>query len=591
MKRSPASVLAALGLWGAIAAPVCTPAIAAQPDGRGTRYTGDGFASRSPVLGLHGMAATSHPIASLVAVEILKRGGSAIDAAIAANALLALVEPHACGIGGDLFAIVWDPRSRQLEGYNGSGRAPLGLSYDALARRLGSEPRLPLFGPLSVSVPGAVDGWYALHERFGRLPMSELLAPAIRYARDGIPVTEVDAALWAEALAEFEASGLPAEQLAGLRETFLIDGRPPRAGEVFRNPDLADSYARLAEGGRESFYQGELARRIVSAVQDAGGALARQDLNAHRGEWVSPVSVRYRGYDVYELPPNGQGITALQMLNLLESYPLAKLGRDNADFWHLMVEVSKLAYEDRAHYYSDPAFTDSDYEWLLSRDYAEERRKLIDMQKAARSVPAGAPPPQGDTTYLAVADSDGMMVSFIQSNYWEFGSGLVPEGGGFALQNRGSAFSMDQGHANVYAPGKRPFHTIIPAMVMKNDTPIMAFGVMGGFLQPQGHVQILVNIIDLGMNVQEAGDAARFVHSSDSEPTGGRMTDGGTVLIEAGVDPDVVEELRRRGHRVEYGARPYVGSVGGYQAVWRDPETGVYQGASEMRFDGAALGY
>jgi gamma-glutamyltranspeptidase/glutathione hydrolase len=564
---------------------------AAQADARGTRYTGDGFASRSPVLGLHGMAATSHPIASLVAVEILKKGGSAIDAAIAANALLALVEPHACGIGGDLFAIVWDPRAERLEGYNGSGRAPAGLTYEALRQRLGDEQRLPLFGPLSVSVPGAVDGWYALHERFGRLPMSDLLAPAIRYARDGIAVTEVDAALWADALKEFEASDLPDAQLAELRATYLVDGRPPRAGEVFRNPNLADSYTLLAQGGRESFYEGDLARRIVAAVQGAGGGLARRDLEEHRGEWVTPVSVRYRGYDVYELPPNGQGITALQILNLLEGYPLAKLGRDNADFWHLMVEATKLAYEDRAHHYADPEFGGSDYAWLLSSEYAQQRRSLIDMQNAARSVPAGAPPPHGDTTYLAVADRDGMMVSFIQSNYWEFGSGLVAEKAGFALQNRGSSFSMEEGHANVYAPGKRPFHTIIPAMVMKDNAPLMAFGVMGGFLQPQGHVQVLVNIIDIGMNVQEAGDAARFVHNGESQPTGGRTSDGGSVLMEAGVDPDVVAELRRRGHRVEYGARPYIGSVGGYQAVWRDPETGVYHGASEMRFDGAALGY
>jgi gamma-glutamyltranspeptidase / glutathione hydrolase len=563
----------------------------AHADGGGSRYTGERFASRSPVLGLHGMAATSHPVASLVAIEILRKGGSAVDAAIAANALLALVEPHACGIGGDLFAIVWDPRAKRLAGYNGSGRSPSGLSYDALAEGLGDDGRLPLFGALSVSVPGAVDGWYALHERFGRLPMEELLAPAIRYAREGIPVTEVDAALWAEALKEFEKSDVPAEHLAGLAHTYRIDGRPPRAGEVFRNPDLADSYSRLAQGGRESFYAGELARRIVQTVQDAGGALAVEDMRAHRGEWVSPVSVRYRGYDVYELPPNGQGITALQMLELLEAYPLADFGRDSADFWHAMIEAGKLAYEDRARYYADPDFLEKDYAGLLSPRYIEERRKLIDMQQAALSVPAGAPPPHGDTTYLAVADENGMMVSFIQSNYWEFGSGLVPEGAGFALQNRGSSFSMEEDHANVYAPGKRPFHTIIPAMLMKEGVPVMAFGVMGGFLQPQGHVQILVNILDLGMNVQEAGDAARFVHSSESQPTGGRMTDGGSVLMEAGVDPTVVEELRRRGHRIAYGARPYVGAVGGYQAVWRDPETGVYQGASEMRFDGAALGY
>ncbi|MGH8168761.1 MAG: gamma-glutamyltransferase [Woeseiaceae bacterium] len=562
----------------------------ARPDG-GSRYTGERFASRSPALGLHGMAATSHPVASLAAIEILKKGGSAVDAAIAANALLALVEPHACGIGGDLFAIVWDPGTKRLEGYNGSGRSPLGQSFDALAGRLGEDQRLPLFGALSVSVPGAVDGWYALHERFGRLPMSELLEPAIRYAREGIPVTEVDAALWADALKEFETSDLPKDLLAGLGRTYRIEGRAPRAGDIFRNPDLADSYSSLVDGGRESFYAGELARRIVETVQEAGGALALEDMRSHRGEWVSPVSARYRGYDVYELPPNGQGITALQILELLEGYPLGELGRKNADFWHVMIEATKLAYEDRAKYYSDPDFGVRDYAWLLAPEYIEKRRKLIDMEKAALSVPAGAPPPHGDTTYLAVADTDGMMVSFIQSNYWEFGSGLVPEGAGFALQNRGSSFSMDEDHANVYAPGKRPFHTIIPAMVMKDGAPVMAFGVMGGFLQPQGHVQILVNILDLGMNVQEAGDAARFVHSSESQPTGGRMSDGGSVLVEAGVSQQVVDELRRRGHRVEHGARPYIGSVGGYQAVWRDPATGVYHGASEMRFDGAALGY
>jgi gamma-glutamyltranspeptidase/glutathione hydrolase len=578
---------------GAIAALLLHSALAAvaQADDRGVRYTGDGFASRSPVLGEHGMAATSHPVASLVAVEILKQGGSAVDAAIAANAMLALVEPHACGIGGDLFAIVWDPGQKQLQGYNGSGRSPRGQSFEALREKLGDGTGLPLFGGLSVSVPGAVDGWYALHERYGRLPMSALLAPAIRYAREGIPVTEVDAALWADALAEFESAGMASGELGGLHETYLKDGSPPRAGEIFQNADLAESYQRLAEGGRESFYEGELAHRIVAAVQDAGGALTLEDLKAHSGEWVTPVSVRYRGYDVYELPPNGQGIAALQILNILERYPLKELGRGNADFWHLLVEASKLAYEDRARYYADPALTDRDYEWLLSREYAAERAKLIDMEKAALSQPAGAPPGHGDTTYLAVGDGDGMMVSFIQSNYWEFGSGLVPEGAGFALQNRGSSFAMEEGHANVYAPGKRPFHTIIPAMLMKDGAAVMAFGVMGGFLQPQGHVQILVNMLDLAMNVQEAGDAARFVHGGGSDPTGDRMLDGGTVLMEAGVDLGVVEELRRRGHRVAYGERPYIGSVGGYQAVWRDPETGVYQGASEMRFDGAALGY
>lgn len=560
-------------------------------EGGGTRYTGDAFASRSPVLARHGMAATSHPIASSVAVEIMKKGGSAIDAAIAANALLALVEPHACGIGGDLFAIVWDPGTRKLHGYNGSGRSPSGLTYEAMRAALGERDRIPLFGPLAITVPGAIDGWYALHERFGRLPMSELLAPAIQYAEEGFVVTEVDAALWAEALDEFEANELPPSMLDELHRVYQINGRPPRSGEVYRNPDLAESYERLANGGRESFYQGETARQIVASIAEFGGYIDADDMARHKGEWVTPASVSYRGYDVYELPPNGQGIAALQMLNILEAYSLGELGRDSADFWHLMIEAKKLAYEDRARYYSDPDFSDIPIEGLLSKDYAASRRQHIDMKQAALNMPAGTPPPHGDTTYLSVADDEGMMVSFIQSNYWEFGSGLVPDGLGFALQNRGFAYSLDRNHANVYAPSKRPFHTIIPAMVMKDGEPVMAFGVMGGYLQPQGHVQILVNIIDLGMNVQEAGDAARIVHRAASQPIGGTMDGGGQVFMEKGLSEDVVEKLRNRGHRITYGDRPYIGFVGGYQAVWRDPETGVYHGASEMRFDGAALGY
>jgi len=563
---------------------------AAGGDG-GTRYTGQHFATRSPVLARNGMAATSHPIASAVAVDILKKGGSAVDAAIAANAMLALVEPHACGIGGDLFAIVWDPKEKALAGYNGSGRTPSGLTYEAMRAVIGDAEQIPLFGPLSISVPGAVDGWFALHQRYGRLSMQELLQPAIQYARDGVAVTEVDAALWAEAMESFDDSGLPDSQLTELRRTYLVDGRPPSAGSVFRNPDLADSYQRLADGGRESFYQGETGRRIVEAINDAGGHLQATDLREHRGEWVDPVAVSYRGYDVYELPPNSQGIAALQMLNILEAYPLAEFGRDNADFWHLLIESKKLAYEDRARFYADPAFAEPPLDWLLSADYAQERRALIDPAEASLELPAGSPPPHGDTTFLVAADSDGMMVSFIQSNYWEFGSGLVAPGTGFALQNRGYTFSMEAGHANVYAPGKRPFHTIIPAFLMKDGDPLMAFGVMGGYLQPQAHVQIVVNMIDFGMNVQEAGDAARGVHSGDSQPTGGKMTDGGTVHLEAGVPESVVNELRRRGHTVTHGERRYVGSYGGYQAIWRDPKTGVYHGASEMRYDGAASGF
>jgi gamma-glutamyltranspeptidase/glutathione hydrolase len=578
-------------LSGLCAVLLAGPVLSADGDGRGTRYTGDGFAGRSPVLARHGMAATSHPLASAIAVDILKKGGSAIDAAIAANAMLALVEPHACGIGGDLFAIVWDPKSGTLHGYNGSGRTPAGLSYAKLRAEIGDSESMPLFGPLSVSVPGAVDGWFALHGRFGRLPMQTLLKPAIDYAREGIAVTEVDAALWQDALDEFAASDVDDKALAALRRTYTIDGRAPRQGEVFANPDLAGSYERIAREGRDAFYAGDMTTRMVNAVQGAGGYLSAADFAAHRGEWVTPVSVSYRGYDVYELPPNGQGIAALQMLNILEAYPLGELGRADPSFWHLMVEAKKLAYEDRAKFYADPAFTSVPLEGLLSKDYAAERRALIDPASAGQPTGPGSPPAHGDTTYLAVADKDGMMVSFIQSTYWEFGSGLVADGLGFALQNRGSSFTLEENHANVYAPGKRPFHTIIPGMLMKDGKPLMAFGVMGGFLQPQGHVQILVNMIDLGMNVQEAGDAARFVHRGSTQPTGGVAGGTGELFMEAGVDPAVVDVLRKMGHRINYGRHPYIGAVGGYQAIWRDPETGVYHGASEMRFDGAALGY
>jgi gamma-glutamyltranspeptidase/glutathione hydrolase len=575
---------------GLIAACFVWPVAALSEDG-GSRYTGEHFATRSPVLARNGIAATSHPIASSIAVDIMKKGGSAIDAAIAANAMLALVEPHACGIGGDLFAIVWDPATGKLVGYNGSGRTPLGLDYDAMRSLLGDAENIPLFGPLSISVPGAVDGWFALHERFGKLPVGELLAPAIDYAKNGVAITEVDAALWDEALAGFLESDLPESQLDELYRTFRINGRAPRTGEVFTNPDLAKSYERLVIEGREGFYQGETARQIIEAVQNIGGKLELTDFARHKGEWVTPVSANYRGYDVYELPPNSQGIAALQILNLLEAYPLSGMGRDSAEFWHLLTESKKLAYEDRAKFYADPHFSDEPVDYLWSKGYADSRRKLIDPEKAALSVPAGSPPPHGDTTFLVTADSNGMMVALIQSNYWEFGSGIVAPGTGFALQNRGYSFSLEAGHANIYAAGKRPFHTIIPAFLMKGNTPLMAFGVMGGYLQPQAHAQIVINMVDFGMNVQEAGDAARAVHSAASQPTGGSMSDGGEIRMEAGIPASVAEELRRMGHVVVHGERNYVGSYGGYQAIWRDPETRVYHGASEMRFDGAAAGY
>jgi gamma-glutamyltranspeptidase/glutathione hydrolase len=566
------------------------PGFAANED-YGTRYTGDRFVTRSPVLGRNGMASTSHPIASAIAVEILKKGGSAVDAAIAANAMLGLVEPYACGIGGDLFAIVWDPRSGQLLGYNGSGRTAAGFDHAEMQKQVGEGKPIPLFGALSVSVPGAVDGWFALHERFGKLPMSEVLAAAIAYARDGVAITEVDAHTWGESMQEYPGEGLAPEDIAELRRVYTPGGRAPLAGEVFSNPQLADSYQRLVDGGRAAYYEGDIGQRIVAAVQAAGGHLQASDLATHRGEWVTPVSVNYRGYDLYEIPPNSQGIAALQMLNIMEQFPLAEYSRQSADYWHVLAEASKLAYEDRAKFYSDPSYSQIPLDWLLSDDYAKERAALIHMQQAAAHYPPGDPPQHGDTTYLAVGDSSGLMVSWIQSNFWEFGSGLVAKGTGFALQNRGSQFNMDPQHANAYAASKRPFHTIIPAFLMKNGEPLVAFGVMGGYLQPQGHAQIVANLVDFGMNVQQAGDAARFVHQSASQPTGGKMSDGGTLRLEAGVSESIVEELRKRGHTVAHGERTYSGSYGGYQAVFRDPVTGVYWGGTEMRFDGASAGY
>lgn len=566
------------------------PVLAANED-YGTRYTGDRFVTRSPVLGRNGMASTSHPIASAIAVDILKKGGSAIDAAIAANAMLGLVEPYACGIGGDMFAIIWDPQSRQLLGYNGSGHTPKEFDYAELQQQLGEGKPLPMFGALAVSVPGAVDGWFELHQRFGKLPMAELLAPAIAYARQGVAITEVDAHTWNESLKEFPGEGLTNADVVELMRVYKPNGKAPQVGEVFQNPDLADSYQRLADGGRDAYYTGEIGERIIKAVQAAGGHLQASDLASHRGEWVTPVSVNYKGYDLYEIPPNSQGIAALQMLNIIKQFPMAEFGRSSADYWHVLAEASKLAYEDRAKFYSDPDFGEIPLSWLLSDEYAKERAALVNMQQAATQYPAGEPPQHGDTTYLAVADSSGLMVSWIQSNFWEFGSGVVAAGTGFALQNRGSQFNMDPQHANVYAAGKRPFHTIIPAFLMKAGEPLMAFGVMGGFLQPQAHVQIVANMVDFGMNVQQAGDAARFVHQTASQPIGGKMTDGGTLRIEAGVDKSIIAELRKRGHNVAHGERTYSGSYGGYQSVWRDPETGVYWGGTEMRFDGASAGY
>ena len=543
------------------------------------RVTGQPFASRSEVIAPHGMAATSQPLATQVALDILKAGGSAVDAAIAANAALGLMEPTGSGIGGDLFAIVWDAEKKELAGLNASGRSPQSLSLAHFREQDLAE--VPYLGPLPVSVPGAVDGWFELHERYGRLPMEEVLAPAIRYAREGFPVSELIAHLW-------DLNAETRKDFPGFAETFLPGGEAPDKGDVFRNPRLAATYEKIASGGRDAFYEGDIAREIDAYMAEHGGFLRYEDLAEHESEWVEPLSANYRGFDVYELPPNTQGIAALQMLNILEGFDLRAMGFGSADYVHTFVEAKKLVYEDRAKYYADPDFYHAPLEALLAKSYAARRRELIDPARAAESYPAGpASLEGGDTIYLTVADTDGNMVSLIQSNYGGMGSGMTPGDLGFCLQNRGALFSLQDGHANVFEPGKRPFHTIIPAFVMKDGKPYMSFGVMGGSMQPQGHVQILVNIIDFGMNLQEAGDAPRIRHSGSSQPTDQVMTDGGTVYLESGYSEAVREDLRARGHDIATEPTSY----GGYQAILRDHQEGVYYGASESRKDGQAAGW
>ncbi|HET6628948.1 MAG TPA: gamma-glutamyltransferase, partial [Woeseiaceae bacterium] len=543
------------------------------------RSTGERFASRSEVIATHGMAATSQPLATQVALEILKAGGSAVDAAIAANAALGVMEPTGTGIGGDLFAIVWDAEKEELTGLNASGRSPRSLSLQYFREQGLTE--IPYVGPLPVSVPGAVDGWFELHERYGRLPMEELLAPAIAYARDGFPVSEVIAHYW-------ELDARTRKEFPGFSETFLPGGEAPDKGDVFRNPRLAATYETIAAGGRDAFYQGDIARKIDACMAGHGGFLGYDDLARHDSEWVEPLSTNYRGYDVYELPPNSQGVAALQMLNVLEGFDLRAMGFGSADYVHTFVETKKLVYEDRAKYYADPDFYDAPLETLLAKSYADRRRELIDPARAADTYPAGdSALEKGDTIYLTVADEQGNMVSLIQSNYGGMGSGMAPGDLGFCLQNRGALFSLEEGHANVFEPGKRPFHTIIPAFVMKDGKPYLSFGVMGGSMQPQGHAQILVNLIDFGMNLQEAGDAPRIRHRGSSQPTGEVMADGGAVYLENGFSEEVRDELRQRGHAIATGPTAY----GGYQAIRRDHGQGVYYGASESRKDGQAAGY
>ena len=535
---------------------------------------------RSVVMAPRGMAATSQPLAAQAGIEILKSGGNAIDAAIAVNAALGVVEPMSCGIGGDLFAIVWDATGGKLTGLNASGRAPYAATIEYYRGR--GHEYIPDTGPLNWSVPGCVDGWNCLLDRFGTMSLEQVLEPAISYAEHGFPVSDIIARDWAGSIPLLKPW---AESV----RVYLPGGKAPDPGAVFRNPDLARSYRLLAEGGRDVFYHGEIAEAIVACSREVGGLFSLEDLRDHESTWDDPVCVDYRGHTVWELPPSGQGIAALQMLNILEGYDLAETGCQSAETLHLQIEAKKLAYADRAEFYADPAFADVPVEALLSRDYADRQRERIDPRRAAVGVPAGDPILQhGDTAYMTVVDKDRNAVSFIQSIFRGFGSGIVPERTGFPIQNRGQLFSLDPAHRNALVPHKRPFHTIIPAMVTRNGKPWLTFGLMGGAMQPQGHVQVLCNMIDFGMDVQEAGDAPRFQHFGSAEPTGAPMeAGGGRVDIEDGIGEEAFRRLAEKGHRISRSSHGY----GGYQAIRIDPESGMLHGASEPRKDGCAIGY
>lgn len=542
------------------------------------RITGRTFATRSEVIGQHGMVASSQPLATQIGLDILKKGGSAVDAAIAVNAALGLMEPTGSGVGGDLFAIVYEAKTGKLYGLNASGRSPKELTLQYFKEK--GYKSIPPLGPLPVNVPGCVDGWIELNKRFGKLTMEQILLPAIGYAENGFPVSELVAYYMGRSVASMGG------KFPNVLETYTVDGKnAPKKGDIFKNPMLANTYRKIAKEGRDAFYKGEIAHTIADFIRSQGGFLSYDDLASHHSEWVEPVSTNYRGYDVWELPPNGQGIAALEMLNILEGYDFSKIPYGSSKHIHLFTEAKQLAFEDRAKYYADMQFSKVPVQQLISKKYADERRKLINENKAG--IYNAGDPMEGGTIYLTTADSEGNMVSLIQSNYRGMGSGMVPPGLGFMLQDRGELFNLDPNHANAYAPGKRPFHTIIPSFITKNGVPFVSFGVMGGDFQPMGHVQIVMNLIDFGMNLQEAGDAPRINHSGGSDPTGIGTPERGEIQLESGFDYQVIRELMQMGHKVGY----TFGDYGGYQAIMYDSTRKEYFGASESRKDGQAAGY
>jgi gamma-glutamyltranspeptidase/glutathione hydrolase len=544
------------------------------------RPTGKLFATRSEVMAQHGMACTSQPLATMAAIDILKQGGTAVDAAIAANAVLGVTEPQVNGIGGDIFAIVYDAKTGKLYGLNGSGHSPYSLTLDEFKKR--NLKFIPSLGPLPVSVPGCVDGWFTMHKRFGKLKMDKILSAAISYARNGFPLAD-------EAASSISAIQRVYGKFPNVIDVYNPGGKVPQRGEIFKNPQLANTLEMIAKQGRDAFYTGEIAKTIDAFMKKNGGFLSYKDLADHHSDWIEPVSVNYRGYDVWELPPNGQGICTLQMLNILEGFDFSKIKWGSPEHIHLFIEAKKLAFEDRAKFYADPDFAKIPVKQLISKKYAAERRKLIDLKHASSTFEAGNPALEdGDTIYMTVADEEGNMVSLIQSNYRGFGSGMVPDGLGFMLQDRGELFNLQEGENNTYAPHKRPFHTIIPAFITKNGQPYLSFGVMGGSFQPLGHTEIIMNMIDFGMNGQEAGDAPRIDHAGSSEPTGEKRDGSGIVYLESGFSFETIRELMNMGHKIGF-QRP--GFYGGYQSIRVDTKQKIYYGASESRKDGMSAGW
>ena len=547
--------------------------------GSADRITGKMFATRSEVIATRGMVATSQPLAAQIGIDILKKGGTAVDAAIAVNAALGLMEPTGSGIGGDLFAIVWDSKTQKLYGLNASGPAPQALRLEYFKKK--GLKRVPYYGPLPWTVPGCVDGWLELHKKFGKLKMKTILQPAIDYAVIGFPLSELIAYSWRRAVIRFE-------EYENFQKLYAPGGKLLEKGDIFKNPELANTYRLIAKKGRDAYYKGKIAKTITAYSKRVGGFFQLEDFEDFHAEWVEPLKVDYRGYNVWELPPNGQGMAVLQMLNILKTFDLKSMGFNSSEYLHTLIEIKKIVYEDRARFYADPRFSKLPIKRLLSAEYAKKRLKHFNPNRANRTIPYDdSILEKGDTVYMTVVDKDLNAVSLIQSNYAGFGSGMVPDGLGFCLQDRGALFNLEVNHCNVLKPGKRPFHTIIPAFVTKDNKPVFPFGVMGGSMQPQGHIQVLLNIIDFNMNIQEAGDAARFRHIGSSQPDYGKMTNEGEVHLESGVTPQVVRELMAKGHRV-IASR---GGFGGYQGIWIDHKRGILIGATESRKDGCAIGY